>query len=176
MGAMANHKIFLKLFKNPLSRKWSERRYRQGLIHFFEALSLHVKAGFALSYSWPETIASLEESICERLRGDLASKTKEAELEDTVGEILKILSRSCWIASYQIWFGVVSELYESGAPLSQAVEAIATTLRREQERDLEAHCRSLPMKVNVTLMIFFLPPTFLFLFGPLVLEILSQFK
>ena len=169
MGAMANHKIFLKLFKNPLSRKWSERRYRQGLIHFFEAW-------FALSYSWPETIASLEESICERLRGDLASKTKEAELEETVGEILKRLSRSCWIASYQIWFGVVSELYESGAPLSQAVEAIATTLQREQERDLEAHCRSLPMKVNVTLMIFFLPPTFLFLFGPLVLEILSQFK
>jgi pilus assembly protein TadC len=75
-----------------------------------------------------------------------------------------------------MWFGVLAELYDSGTSTIQAIQAISQTLRREQEAELETHLRVLPLKVNVVLMIFFLPPTFLWLFGPLVMEILAQFE
>jgi hypothetical protein len=86
---------------------------------------------------------------------------------------LKLNYRS---APHRLWFGVLAELYGSGTSLVQPVQAIAGTLRKEQHAELENHLRVLPVKVNVVLMVFFLPPTFLWLFGPLLMEILAQFE
>lgn len=173
---MANHKVLLIKRLLPLSRKWKKRRYRQGLIRFFEALALYLKAGFALSYSWAETFKTLESNLTEDLRCDLKGTSGEETDEFSATTTLKTLRDQCRIAPYRMWFGVLLELYETGAQLTQGVEAVVLSLRREQERELEAHCRSLPVKVNVVLMVFFLPPTFLWIFVPIVLEILSEFK
>lgn len=173
---MANHQVLLNGYKSIFWKKWEQRRARRGLIQFFEALSLYLRAGFALSYSWPETLKSLGPHLPHLLRAELSSQSLEAGTEESVGDILNRLKSGCCIASHRMWFGVLAELYDSGTSTIQAIQAISQTLRREQEAELETHLRVLPLKVNVVLMIFFLPPTFLWLFGPLVMEILAQFE
>ncbi len=173
---MANYSIFINPIKRALEKRRQQRRYRQGLIYFFEALSLYLKAGFSLPHSWPETLTALRGAIPEQLQKDLSFRLKESGHQEGVSDVLSRLKKEGSVASHKMWFGVLEELYESGAGLTQCIEAVATTLRRDQDRELEAHCRSLPVKANVILILFFLPPTFLWIFAPLLLEILTQFK
>jgi hypothetical protein len=173
---MANHQVLLNLSNNVFWKKWEERRNRQALIQFFDALSLYLRAGFALSYSWPETLQALGPVLPDLLRAELGSHSLEAETTESVGDVLNRLKLNCRFAPHRLWFGVLAELYSSGTSLVQPVQAIAGTLRKEQHAELENHLRVLPVKVNVVLMVFFLPPTFLWLFGPLLMEILAQFE
>ncbi|MFM8316415.1 MAG: hypothetical protein ACKOA8_19215 [Deltaproteobacteria bacterium] len=172
---MANHEIFLTRIKIFSSQKWRKRKYRRGLIYFFESLSLYLKAGFSLSYCWGETLRALKGEIPEELENELRGGGQMLGVEESLGQVLENLKNNCHIESYRMWFAVLSDLYISGAGLTRSVEALVMALRREQEVDLEAHCRSLPLKVNIVLILFFLPPIFLSLLGPLVREILTQF-
>jgi hypothetical protein len=173
---MADYKILLRRLSQPFYRQWQQRKYRYGLICFFDSLTLYLKAGFSLSYSWPETLRALEETFSAELLGDLRGPKTESWAERDLGGLLLDLKNNCRNVSYRMWFGILWELYSSGAQLTHGVEAVTTALRREQEREFEMHCRALPTKVNIVLILFFLPPTFLWLFIPLILEILSQFK
>lgn len=173
---MANHQVLLNVSKIIFWKKWEQRQVCRGLIQFFEALALYLRAGFALSYSWPETLKSLGPTLPQSLRAELSPRPLEAGTEESVGHILNRLKLECCVPSHCVWFGVLAELYDSGTSLVQATQAISQTLRRELETDLETHLRVLPIKVNVVLMVFFLPPTFLCLFAPLVMEILAQFE
>jgi hypothetical protein len=143
-----------------------ERRLRHDLIYFLEALSLHLQCGFELSYSWPETLAAVAMELEPRLQAAL-----HGDGEKPMGDKLRDLAANYPVPSHRMWFSVLAELYSSGAPLVEAVQAISQALRREQSRDLETHCRNLPTKANVCLLLFFLPPTLLLLFVPLVLEL-----
>lgn len=176
MGSMANHKILLMRMKKLSSKKWKKREYRRGLIYFFESLSLYLKAGFSLSYCWGETLRALKGAIPQELEIELRGGEQVLGVMESLGEVLENLKCNCHIESYRMWFAVLSDLYVSGASLTRPVESLVLALRREQEAELEAHCRSLPLKVNIVLILFFLPPIFLSLLGPLVCEILTQFN
>lgn len=176
LGLMANYKILLKRLSQPFYLKWEQRKYRYGLICFFDSLALYLKAGFSLSYSWPETLRALEGTFSPELLSDLRGTQAQFSAESDLGGLLLDLKNNCRNVSYRMWFGILWELYLSGAQLIHGVEAVTLALRREQEREFEMHCRALPTKANIVLMLFFLPPTFLWLFIPLILEILSQFK
>lgn len=173
---MSDYTFWLKKIGSNNSKIWRERQYRHGLICFFDALSLYLKAGYSLGYSWFETLRVMNPYLSLEVAHDLRGGSELFKEEGDVTDILKHLAVTCRIVPYRMWFSVVLKLYESGAQLIQGVDAVTTTLRREQERDFESHCRALPTKVNVILMLFFLPPTFLWLFVPLVLEIVSQFE
>ena len=79
-------------------------------------------------------------------------------------------------ADHRIWFLALAELYETGAGLREAVEAVSKTLRGEHGRDLEAHCRELPTRVNILLLLFFFPAVAALLFVPLLAEIVGVFE
>lgn len=145
------------------------RRERKELIQFTDALSLHLQAGFDLAYSWPKTLEGLAHDLSAATRERLAPK------EAGMSELLGKLAQSYPAPRHRVWFAAICDLYSSGAALNQAVSAMADSLRKEQEIDLEAHCRILPTKINILLLLFFLPPAFLLLFAPLMLEILGAF-
>lgn len=176
MGFMAINEVFMKLIRNPFEKTRIARSYRQGLIYFFEALSLHLRAGFSLSYSWSEVLLALGEALPSQLTRDLSFRVTDSGYPEGIREVLLRLQGNKNIATHQMWFSVLAELYDTGAGMAQSVEAVGDALRREQDRELEAYCRTLPMKINVVLILFFLPPTFLWIFAPLVIEILEQFK
>lgn len=154
-------------FSILLTRK--ERRWRRELGLFVEALSLQLAAGFDLGYGWSEALASLREEISAE---HLAWLSPEGE-----GPVRSLtrLAKEYPVSGARVWFAALRDLYASGAALGPAVGAMATYLRKEQEAALEEHCRELPTKINVLLILFFLPPTFLLLFVPLVWEILHAF-
>lgn len=150
-----------------------DRLWRHQLLQFLDALSLYLQAGYDLAYGWAETHRALETELCPGLGTEL----RAGGGIDGEG-ILALLSRlglSYPEPGHRLWFSVIRELYSSGAGLSDAVRAMANTLRQEHYRDLDAHCRNLPTKINILVLLFFLPPALLLLFTPLILEILSSF-
>lgn len=140
------------------------RARRRDLIRFLEALALFLQCGFDLSYSWPTAIGGAE-SVPEPLR-DTAGEGMAAHLTR--------LSETYPDPEHRLWFSVLRQLYEQGAGLTDAVLAIGSTLREEQNRDWERHCRTLPTKINVLLILFFLPPTLVLLFVPLLAEVMKS--
>jgi hypothetical protein len=143
-----------------------ERRRRSRLLSFTQGLSLYLQVGYDLHYSWQKMmeVRGLEMEDCLRL-----------DVSEGIATRLGILSEEYPAEEHRLWFSVLSDLYRAGGGLAPAVLAISTHLRREQERDLEAHCQTLPTRMNVVLILFFLPPTLLLLFYPLVAEILTLF-
>ena len=151
--------------------KRAARRRRQELAQFLESVSLFLDAGFDLSYAWPEAFRSLGARLDPWLAGLL-----EVPHGETPSATLRRLARNYPEPSHRIWFLVLQELYESGAPLREAMRASAQALRAEHARDLEAHCRTLPTRANVILLLFFLPPTLALLFLPLLSEMTRAFS
>ncbi len=141
------------------------RRRRNQLIHFWDGVALHVHCGFDLAYAWSEVLRGLTPVLCVSLVELLASQGEESFTTTLVR-----LSRTYPDSSHRLWFTVFHTLYVEGAPLTDAVSAAAQALRKEQERDLETHCRRLPGQLNLRILLFFLPPTFLLLFFPLLME------
>lgn len=145
--------------------KKTARRRRQRLAHFFEVLSLYLEAGLDLAYAWPRAWEALEGN-------DDFLRMREGE---SVSAALERLAATYPEPGHALWFSVVGELYGRGAGLRDGVQAAARALRAEQNRALDAHCRKLPMRANVILMIFFLPPTLVLLFAPLLSALLKGF-
>jgi hypothetical protein len=150
----------------PFFLKATRRRERRNLIHFLQGLSLLVTAGYDLSFAWPEAI--------QMVRGDLD--------EDWVDELhwsgepglaahLDTLSVCYRDQRHRPWFGVLKDLYIQGGGLGEAISAVADTLRDEQKRDLDGHLRELPIRLNLLILLFFLPPSLLLLFVPLLLSL-----
>lgn len=157
-----------------LNRKVKKARlWRHQLLQFLDALSLYLQAGYDLAYGWTETHRALETELCSGLEKEL--RTGGGLAGEGILALLSRLARSYPEPGHRLWFSVLKELYTSGAGLSDAVRAMANTLRQEHYRDLDAHCRNLPTKINVLVLLFFLPPALLLLFTPLILEILSSF-
>ncbi|NBX67524.1 MAG: hypothetical protein EBR01_01020 [Proteobacteria bacterium] len=173
---MGNNEIFVIPLHFQSKKIRIERKNRAGLIHFFDALLLYLQAGFALSYGWQEVLKASEGSLPVDLAGILSYQACESGELESIQDVLERLQQEEIVASHYVWFSVIFELYKSGSGLTRGVESISKYLRNEQIRDLESHCRTLPTKVNVCLMFFFLPPTFLWIFGPLLLEIARQFN
>jgi hypothetical protein len=141
----------------------AKRRRRNGLVAVLDAVGLYLTAGYDLGYAWPGAVEAARSSL--PVPADRGMAAVLAELAAGYPDL-----------EHRVWFAVLSDLYTSGASLGAAVEAMSATLRKEQALDLEAHCRLLPTKDNVVLLIFFLPPAFLLLFSPLILEILAAFR
>ncbi len=141
------------------------RRWRRDLIHFFEGVSLHIHSGYDLAYSWSEVLKGLSEVLNPTFTELLCLRDEEG-----ITGLLGRLANGYPEPSHRMWFGMLKQLYGQGAPMGEAVLAAGKTLRGEQERDLEAHCRRLSGRLNLRILFFFLPPTFLLLFCPLLRE------
>ncbi len=140
------------------------RRDRRELIFFLDSLSLFLLGGFELGYAWEETLQLGE--------GGAFLKRKDGE---STAELLERMAENYPNPDHRLWFRVLGELYKSGAPLAEAIPAMANAIRQEGQRELDDHCRTLPMRLNVGLILFFLPPVLLLLFAPLLQEILGAF-
>ena len=148
----------IHFFLRPKAR----RRWRRDLIRFWDGLALHLRVGYELGYAWRETL-SASQFMLPAFRDRLLPGE-----EESTRDCLARLTASFPFSEYRLWFSILGELYAQGAGLTDVVEGIAASLRREQERDLEAHCRTLPTRANIWLLIFFLPPALALLFVPLL--------
>ena len=139
------------------------RRVRRELIQFCDSLLLFLGCGYDLAYSWTETLrASTQSNSLPQIRPELSLSG--------VGltQHLNHLTANFCHAQFRQWFGIFEDAYKTGSPMIPIITAFAQNLRREQERDFEEHCRNLPTRTNVLLLLFFLPPTLLLIFSPLL--------
>lgn len=125
--------------------------------------------GFDLSYAWREALENTRGSVPNSLLLELSFQKEE----DGVGQVLERLAASFSIPRFRIWFSILLELYGKGAGLVEPMNGILRALRKEQEREVEIFIRGLPLRVNVALLIFFLPPALGLVFMPLLLQFVS---
>src|SRR5262249_23297837 len=139
------------------------RQRRAKLLHFFEALSAYIQCGYDLSYAWYSHLEPILD-----LELDLKSDQKDRARDRELARDLEELANQYPDPSHRLWFALLARLYSEGAPLEDAVLAAVQALQREHLVDLESHCRTLPYRLNLRILLFFLPPTFLLLFFPLL--------
>ncbi len=163
---MASFKILLEKLRKGVRYR---RRVRHALMQFLETVGLYLQAGYDLGYAWPESLKAIGDKMPAGLLPELSSRE-----EEPIGQLLERLANHFSIRPLRVWFSVILELYQSGAGLSHCVSSIANTLRSEHSRDLENHLQRLPSRTNILIILFFLPPTFLLLFYPLLLEVISS--
>ncbi len=168
---LANSRGSFNLATFELSLKRQRRRALYDLFNFFDVVSVYLMVGYDLSFSWPQVIRVIASQMKSQVLSDLSPKEQES-----MGTCLKRLSSSFQIEPYRIWFSILKELYEKGAGLVEPMGAIAASLRSDYLRDLETHSRTLPTKIQILLLIFFLPPALLVLFVPLLVEVSSILK
>lgn len=132
---------------------------RLELWRFLGAVSLLLECGYDLSFAWDEAF--------HRLRGDLSP-----ELRRALGgsrPLARRLRRARFpLASERAWLCVLAELHASGAPVRRTLSAWREALLRAHERELAAFSRTLPLRMNLILLLFFLPPALLALMAPLL--------
>jgi hypothetical protein len=148
------------------------RRWRRDLIAFFDAVTLFLVAGFDLSYSWPSALQFLANRLNPDLRGQLAVDPQRGL---GLADHFQRLEQQYPDPSHRLWFGVLAKLYGGGAGMAEVISSLNRTLRIEQQRELETLSRALPLRANLVLLVFFLPPALILLFVPLVLQVLSDF-
>jgi hypothetical protein len=147
----------------------NRRRARRDLTLFLDGLTLYVTAGFELGYAWSEVGALVEGEI----EPSLVSWLRISEPSALPAQLIK-LEAGYPDPAHRLWFGLLRELYDQGAGLTEPLSAFSAVLREEERRDLEAFGRALPTRINLLLMVFFLPPTFLLLFLPLLFALSGE--
>jgi len=126
---------------------------KKRLLLFFDVLALYVSVGYDLFYAWNEATESSE------LFG-------KPDVQQSMNAILWDLEKSFNLKTYRFTFGVLRQLYSRGASLTPAIQAFSKTLRRDLERDIEAHLRTAPLRAGLCLLFFFLPPALAFIVFP----------
>lgn len=166
---MATVPILLKVFNTFVMGNRTRRRIRRDLILYLELLGVYLTGGYELGYAWSEVYGALREQLEPTL-------LKLLELTDHSGLSVKLVAlvRDFPEVRYRVWFGVLEELYREGASIKETLNSFTEVLRCEEERDVESFVRSLPLKLNMIILLCFLPPTLLLLFVPLLLSLDGQ--
>jgi tetratricopeptide (TPR) repeat protein len=141
----------------------AQRRRRQALLLFLQALSVMLEAGYDLAFAWPRTWKDLQ--------GEHDWSLLEARSGEGVLTLLERLQKTYPDPIHRLWFALLTDLYRSGTSLGPALTAIEQALEEEQEREWQAHNRSLPIKTSVILAFFFLLPALVAVFLPLLTEL-----
>jgi hypothetical protein len=126
---------------------------KKQLLLFFDVLALYVSVGYDLFYAWNEAVDSSELFV-------------RPEAHQSMNTVLEELENSFPLKNYRFTFGVLRQLYSRGATLTPAIHAFSKTLRRDLEREFEAHLRTAPLRANLCLLLFFLPPALGFIAFP----------
>ncbi len=138
--------------------------YRQCLIQFLQILLLYLQAGYELKLAWLRALS------------ELSDKKRKSLFSLQLPEFGTLYEHLDFLAQRQghdekHWWRVLYELYGKGAPLVPALKNFVDTLVVQDQADWIRRERQLPLKMNVILIVFFLPPTLLLFIVPLVLAL-----
>ena len=154
------------LFKARSRSLREQRRYRHEMILFFHSLSLYLVAGYDFNSSWELVSESLLRGMSRPLR-DCLKISQGGVLSD----VFRSVQVSFPIQGIRPWLGVLGQFYENGTELVSAIRQLTELLEAEQAMDMENHQRCLPTRLNLILIVFFLPPALMLLMTPLVLGV-----
>jgi hypothetical protein len=129
--------------------------------------SLYVSVGFDLAYAWSKTLENLHDDF----QKDFCEWANVKE--DSFSRFLLSAADSIPYGEWKVWFESLHELYMGGLAQREFLEAFSENLQEEQSRELETHVRTLPQKINILLILFFLPPVFFLLMAPLVVQLVG---
>ena len=155
-------------FEFFLTKKQKLRRETRDWLLFLNGLILYQQAGVDLGHAWGEVV--------DQVGGELWGGVERFKIEKGAGfgKGLKALAGTMAQPSHRLWLVSIADLYESGAGLVDGLSAFMNGLMAEERRDLENHCRVLPSKANIVLLLFFFPATMAIIFLPLLCQILSE--
>jgi len=148
-----------------LLKQRKDRLQRRELLLFWDFLGLYISVGYDLAYAWPEVIKFLQTNKPESF---LECFCLEKE-DETLTSLLLRLEKDFEPVNHRFMFTALRQLYLKGAPLMPAIRSFSTFVRREIEQSFESHLRESPIRANICLLVFFLPPTLVLLFSPLIL-------
>jgi len=145
--------FYLKIFETPVHRK---RQAIQTWIRILDLSGCYLNSGLDLSYGWRKAF----EAEKKNLSIEFQFKPEESLLDH--------LKRLALLSQEQTWITPLQNLYSIGSPVGSYLANTSQNLKDSMSRDLENHLQKLPSKVNLGILIFFLPVSLLLLMLPLL--------
>jgi hypothetical protein len=118
------------------------------LLNVFVEIQIQTLYGFDLKYSWNLLERHHSEFCQKNIFCFFVSKTQMPELE--------------------IWGVLLRSLYHRGLSVGESLDVFLRDLTGKLEREGEKYQKTLPLKINIIIMVFYLPIIFLWVYYPLL--------
>lgn len=134
-----------------------------------DLLALGIDGGMNI-YKAMEAAADL---VSEPLKGELRDLMKGLGLARPMGEALEDLASGWPVEEVKTLARILRIGHALGTPVSDSLRQAATFTRRWQHLRQERHLATVPMKITISTLIFFLPPVFVLILVPNLLNFMS---
>lgn len=132
----------------PFYKKNSVATTLRALLKVLVEIQIYTLYGFDLKYSW-RVVSSSYDSFCQ-------------------DDLFVFCPSTNKISEIQTWGVLMRALYQKGLPIAEALEGFLMSMVHKVELECEIYQRTLPIKVNIFILIFYLPVVFLWVYYPLL--------
>lgn len=161
------------LVRNTINKR--RKALLKGLPDALDLLVICAEAGQSLDAAIKRVAAELSR-FCPELSDELALTAVELGLLPNRRDALENLNQRTELASIR---GVVNTLLQTekyGTPLAQSLRVLGGEFRKDRMMRAEAKAARLPAIMTVPMIIFILPPLFIVLIGPAILQTMDMFS
>ena len=150
-----------------------QRRQKSIMIAFPDALDLMlicVESGMSIESAFTRVAGEIGTQSAE-LAEELALTTAELSYLPDRRQAFDNLAKRCGHAGVKAVATALNQAEKYGTPLGQALRVTATENREMRMQEAERKAASLPAKLTVPMIIFFLPCLFIVILGPAIIQI-----
>jgi hypothetical protein len=132
----------------PFYKTNSHSSILKKLLNIFVEIQIQTLYGFDLKYSWNLLEKYHPEFFQKNLFSFSIPKKQMPELET--------------------WGALLRSLYQRGLPVGESLDFLLRDLTGKLERESEKYQKTLPLKINIIIMVFYLPIIFLWVYYPIL--------
>ncbi len=161
------------MLKNATSKR--QKELQKGLPDALDLLVICAEAGQSLDAALTRVSNELDR-FCPELADELGLAAVELGLLPNRRDALENLIERTQLASIR---GVVNTLLQTekyGTPLAQSLRVLGAEFRSDRMMKAEAKAARLPAIMTVPMILFILPPLFIVLIGPAILQTMDMFS
>ncbi len=143
------------------------RKILRQLPDMLDLITLSIEAGLAFDGAVHEATR--------RLKGPLSDELKKAMKEVTLGksraQALRQMAERVKLEDIALLVSAVHQSETLGSPLSDALKALSTELRKKRLRMIREQIAKLPVKLIFPLVLFIFPTLFIVILGPAIVQL-----
>ncbi|PWG03744.1 pilus assembly protein TadC [Sphingosinicella humi] len=169
-GAMAGTYLPKILIRNAIQRR--QQKVLKGLPEALDLLVICAEAGLSLDAA-VKRVGSEMGANAPELADELGLTAVELAFLPDRREALSNLAARVGIAEVDSLVNTLTQTEKYGTPLAQALRVLSQDFRASRMMRAEQKAARLPAVMTVPMMVFILPPLFVVLVGPAIVEVLS---
>lgn len=172
LGAAIGYFLPNILLENARHKRQAE--ILQGYPDALDLLTICVEAGMSIEHGL-QRVAGEVGGYCTALAEELTLTTAELAYLGDRRQALENLSQRTGLTQVKAITSALIQAEKYGTSTGQALRVVSAESRMERLARAESKAQSLPAKMTVPMMIFFLPTLFIVILGPSIIQMMDAF-